>query len=81
MSDTETPAPTCINCRHCDWPTFATGNWSVIEITAACFHAGLVGWFSPVTGTGNAKSCAVARTSGPCGPAAKLYEPKEGKRT
>lgn len=72
-------APTCITCRFCDWPHFATGSQSVIEITAACFHPTVKAHPSPVTGVGDGKSAFLTRELGPCGPDALFYEPKASK--
>lgn len=72
----------CIECRWCDWPAFATGDLTVIEITAGCFHPQAKATASLVTGSavGFGRPCALMR--GPdavCGPDGTLWEGKGGK--
>lgn len=68
---------TCTNCRWCDWPAFATGDLTVIEITAACFHDAAKAWPSMVTGSREGRPCAVMRNgNAPCGPEGRLWEGK-----
>lgn len=73
----------CVDCRHCDWPEFATGSQSVIELTAACFHPDAMASRSPVVGTGSGRPCwlmrqFVAGEAGArmCGPEAAWFEAK-----
>lgn len=70
----------CTDCARCDWPSFATGDQAVIHLTANCFHPDVLALDSFVVGPGYPKPCREARADGaPCGPDAKLYQPK-GKR-
>lgn len=77
---------TCIDCKWCDWPAFATGDLTVIEMTAACFHPRAKATVSMVTGSAQSRGrpCLVTRGGGgrisdwECGPEGNLWEGKPG---
>lgn len=76
----------CIDCRWCDWPAFATGELTAVEITAACFHPKAKATTSAVTGPAGdrGRPATLMRrelvvTDAVCGPLGLLWEGRGGK--
>ena len=69
----------CIECRHCDWPSFATGLLGLIRDVAMCGHADAVAEVDPVTGEANAMLCRDARNlASACGADGVWWEQRKG---
>ena len=77
----------CIDCKWCNWPEFATGDLTVIEITAACFHPRAKSSYSRVVGAGGAgRPCVLMRAdvaagATVCGSLGALWEGRDASRT
>lgn len=68
----------CINCKHCDWPPFATGSREVIELVASCKHPQHETRVSYVVGPITSISAFLFRSQGECGDAGNLFEHRDG---
>ena len=65
----------CVNCKHCQWPSLATGSPSMIEATATCQHPDVSLVKSLVTGReGRMHARHVRRDGAKCGPQGVWFE-------
>lgn len=69
----------CVECRHCNWPEFATGNDAVIDTLASCHHPMFENRISYVVGPINSHPCWATRQTGACGDAGHLFERSDAK--
>lgn len=67
----------CIDCGFCSWPSTPTGGAAVVEATAMCRHPRNKARASYVVGEADETLCAIMRSTGPCGPQAEWFYPRE----
>lgn len=69
----------CIDCRWFDWPTVATGDDALMEVTGQCTHPQAATTNLVTGGTLRRPASAMRADTAPCGPAGYLWEGKGDK--
>lgn len=79
VGDDDMPFRACVDCRHCRWPSQATGNPAMVEMMASCHHPLLQDCRSVVTGETGQAAALTTRIYAACGELGLWWEPRDGE--